>query len=149
MGRGVDGFDLAVRYHLDAAQGACTQERVHYVPGHVRLREGAVSALHYAAEAVFLEKGYKGFRGKVVPGGAYKIHIRPDMVAEGGPVFYIGEIAAALAGNHDLAARLGHFFQYGYSAPFCAFCQHFCCTYGCHQPGGSSANNNNIRTHTY
>ncbi len=82
-----------------------------------------------------------------MPGRVKEIHIRTDMGLEVSPVFYIGEIAPAFTGNHNLTACLGHLFKYGHGTCAAACGNLFRSAYGCHKSGGSSAYYNDVRTH--
>ena len=82
-----------------------------------------------------------------MPRRADEIGVGADVVREVAPLLDIGEVAAALAGDHHLPAGLGHLLQHGHGPAVFRLGQHFRGADGRHQSGGSSSDHNDIRFH--
>ena len=143
----VHGLDLAAGNHFHPGEGAGAKQRVHDVTRHVALRECAVAALHNAAEAVCLQQVDQLFGGKVVPGRTDEIGVGAHVVGEIAPLLDVREVAAALAGDHHLAAGLGHLLQHGDRPSVFRLGQNLRSAQCRNQSGGPASDHNDVRFH--
>ena len=102
---------LALYFHAHTVAGV--HQRVHHVRSMVRCRVGAVSPLHHAAHTVSLEKAYQRLGVEVVERRLDKVRARAHVGIEVIPGLEVGEIAPALARDHNLPRRTRHLLQKG------------------------------------
>ncbi len=140
-------LNICIMHQIGAHLSGHADQGVHHIGCLIGSREGPVAPFYHGAQAVGREQRDQGLGRQVIESRPQDIGIGTDVAGEVVPGLDIGKVAAPFPGNHDFPARTGHFFQYRYLGGLSCAEKRATRPIGRHQPGGTAANDQDIRNH--